>query len=146
MIWAWLACGPLIRYDDPIELPDEPPVITAHTVECKRDADRWAVAVDTQWWTGGGELWMTAGGAWFEDHGLRSTKAAGDGSEDHLEARLTIVPDWRDASPGSSTAFTCADTVGWRLFVLAQDGARADCVEDDPSGVLATIPELPACD
>lgn len=146
MIWAWLACAPIYDPGDPPPtIPPDPPEITAFEVACKADADRWVVTVDTARWTGGGALWMTTGGAWFEEHALRSTKAASDGSIDHLEAKLPIVPDWRDASPGSSTAFTCAEAPGWLLVVFDRAGAPADCRVDDPDGVLATVPDAPAC-
>ena len=147
MIWWLAACGPIYDPGDPApQIPPDPPVITAFEVDCKRDADRWSISVDTDFWTGGGALWMTTGGDWFERHAIRSTRAAADGSTDHLELKLPIVADWRDASPGTTTAFSCADDAAWQLIVFNREGDPSDCRFEDPNGALATVPELPACE
>lgn len=146
MIWLLTACGPLYNPgDSPPQIPPDPPTITAFEVACMRDADRWAITVDTALWTGGGAVWMTAGGTWSERHAIRSTRAASDGSTDHLDLKLPIVADWRDASPGSSTAFTCSDPTAWQLVVFTQAGEPADCRIDDASGALGSVPDLPPC-
>ena len=91
----------------------------------------------TDAWTGGGRLWWSADGDYRERHTVPSVSAARDGTDDRLVLELGIVPDWRDASPGSSTWFNCA-TPGLAavLQVLARDGRTvADCIAlgDEPT-------------
>jgi hypothetical protein len=112
------------RSDTPV------PAIVSASVECDGDAAEWSIAVETDAWTGNGEVWLSADGVYVETHGLDSVEAAGDGTSDRLELELDVEPDWRDVSLGSSTAFNCDEPgVAGVILVFTRTGDEtADCV------------------
>jgi hypothetical protein len=106
------------------------------------EAEKWSLEVKTEGWSGGGFLWMaeplydeepdTAGTYpyFIERHPFYSVGAEADGSADRLKLSLTAVSDWRDAAPGSSTRWLCADEERLSIWVevLGPSGnAVADC-------------------
>ncbi len=66
----------------------------------------------------------------IESHAVYSQTAASDGSADHLALELGIVADFRDAQPGSTSAWLCADAEALSYLVtvrLADGSDTADC-------------------
>lgn len=105
------------------------PLITGASVSCDAEAASWSFEVDADAWTGGGDLWLSIDGAYVETHELMSTGAAGDGSADHLERELDVVPDFRDVVADSTTLFNC-ETPGLLgvLRIFRRDGESvSDC-------------------
>ncbi len=124
------ACAPGPRLDPLPTVDPSAPRLVDHALTCDPEGATWSVVLRTDAWTGGGRLWWSADGSYRERHTVPSVSAARDGSDDRLVLELGIVPDWREASPGSSTWFNCA-TPGLAavLQVLARDGRTvADCV------------------
>jgi hypothetical protein len=105
------------------------PAIVSASADCNPQQAQWRFELDTDAWTGGGALLWSANGSWVEEHRLDSKEAADDGSSDHLELALTIVPDWRDQEANASTALNCETPgLGGVLTVFARDGKTvADC-------------------
>ncbi len=114
--------GPIPPADIPELAELEPPFIETLSMECDVDRERWRLEVETAWWTGGGRLLMTADGEYIEQHAVRSIRAAGDGTSDLLRLDLGFVADFRDVSPGSTTAFTCATQPSALFVLLDPDG------------------------
>ena len=91
------------------------------------DKAEWRLRIEATSWSGGGRMYWTPEGSYFEDHRVRSREAAADGSSDRLELDLDIVGDWREATQGVSTALRCTDDPDF-LFVLRDlDDDDADC-------------------
>ena len=105
------------------------PALTAATQSCDIDDAEWHFTAEADAWTGNGQVILSADGLYVEAHGLRSKTADGAGAWDQLSLDLNIVADWRDASPGSSTAFNCATPgLAGILRIFALDGqTEADC-------------------
>ena len=126
------------------------PAITAVTWSCDVDSATWSFAVDTTGWTAGGVLWITADVDRAEKHSMPSTKAASDGSTDHLELSLGVVSDWRYAVWGSTTGWRCIDEpeLSFLVGIYAEDGSgQADCRTWGASAdIWAQIPGGPTCD
>lgn len=102
----------------------EAPTVTAAEVTCNATDEEWTFSVDASAWTGGGDLWMSTDGVYVETDELTSTAAAADGTSDHLELDLDIVPDWRQVSKGSSTFFNCGTPGLEGVFVVYErDGS-----------------------
>jgi hypothetical protein len=109
-----------------------PPTIEAIRWECDATEARWRFELDALNWTANGDLWLAEGTDYVEKHALRSVEAARDGSWDALALELDIVPDWRDASTGSSTAFLCdpptLEAISFRAVIYTPGGEeQADC-------------------
>jgi len=105
------------------------PSLTAVSVTCDVADAEWGFTATTDAWTGNGQVLLSADGAYVEKHTMYSKSAAADGSADALALMLTIEPDWRDVTVGSSTAFNCneAELTGI-LRVWSRDGTeQADC-------------------
>ncbi len=131
MIW-WLACAGPVPSADTAAIATDPPVITSGSWDCSAEDDRWSFTVDTRFWTGNGSVLLSVDGVYVEEHGLRSTESAADGTADHLELELGIEADPRDASPGTSTAFLCdvstREDLSGRFSVSAPGSSEeADC-------------------
>ena len=125
-----------------------PPEITALDWGCDVDAEQWSFTVDTTWWTGDGRVWMSRGGDPSERHGLGSTRAASDGSTDHLVLTLGIVADWRDAVSGSTTRFRCddADKLSYLVLVYTRDGGDVGDCRRWGDDVWSEVDGAPGCD
>jgi hypothetical protein len=132
---------------------DEPATIASVAFGC--DDEGWRLVVDTEHWTYGGRLYMGSESASIESHRVYSTSAAADGSSDHLELELGIVADFRDAQPGSTSAWLCSDApeLSYLVTVLLADGSdRADCrtwgvdpaIFEEPCEVVIETPKPPA--
>ncbi|MDP2315384.1 MAG: hypothetical protein Q8P41_20975 [Pseudomonadota bacterium] len=108
---------------------DVPPAITTASVTCDATVPRWTFAVQTDAWTGNGQVLLSTDGEYVEKHTLYSQSAAADGTSDTLELKLTVEPDWRDVTLGSTTVFNCnePDLTGiLRVWTRAGD-EEADC-------------------
>jgi hypothetical protein len=133
-------------------LYSEPPSIESISWGCSASEASWSVEVSTLEWTANGDLWMAKATDYVEQHDLRSVSAAHDGSWDQLELELDIVSDWRDASPGSSTAFLCDDAtvaeISFRLVVYTPGSEESsDCRSWGALPTLFdTIEGVPACE
>jgi len=105
------------------------PQFTDVSVSCDADAAKWHFTADTDAWTGNGQVILSADGNYVEAHGLRSKAADAQGAWDQLSLDLSIMADWRNASPGSSTAFNCLTPgLSGILRVFEVDGStEADC-------------------
>lgn len=111
------------------EIPDRVPAIVSASVTCDADDAVWRFVVETDAWTGNGQVALSTDGDYVERHTMYSASAAADGSADHLELELDVVGDWRDANAGSSTAFNCQEPdLAGVLRVYTRDGDDvADC-------------------
>ena len=107
---------------DPLDTTS--PQIVDASVTCDVATAQWSFALDTDAWSGGGKLSLSADGEYVEQHTLTSTSAAADGTSDRLERDLAIVATWRDAAKDTSTAFAC-DAAGLAgiLDVYSRDGS-----------------------
>ncbi len=129
MLLLLLAC----QSASPSPVPDEkspgPPSIVAASYACNSLTARWTFLVDTDAWTGNGQVVLSDDGNYIEVHPLRSLEAAADGSSDRLTLELGVVADWRDVSPGSSTAFNCNEPgLAGLIRIFATDGQTpTDC-------------------
>lgn len=110
-------------------LPDAPPSITAVSVECDVGDAEWQLIVETDAWTGNGQLLLSDDGVYLEKHPVYSRASAADGSADELTVALAVVPDWRDVVLGATTYFNCSTPeLTGIVRVFTQDGtAAADC-------------------
>ena len=110
--------------------PDAAPAITDASVACDARLATWTFLIETDAWTGNGDLWLSTDGAYTENHALSSIAAAADGSSDQLRSTLSIVADWRDVVPSARTWFNCGTPeLAGVLRVRARDGSRVtDCV------------------
>jgi hypothetical protein len=105
------------------------PEITELEWSCNEEEAQWEFVVSTDAWTSNGELWMAAGEL-AEKHDIVSVGATADGSADKLRLRLDVVPDWRDAEPGSTTRWPCSDVerLSFLLWIHhPQSGNGTDC-------------------
>lgn len=111
------------------EVPDRVPAIVEASVACDADDAVWSFVVETDAWTGNGQVALSTDGVYVERHTMYSVSAEADGSADRLELELDVVGDWRDASAGSSTAFNCQEPdLAGVLRVFTRDGDDvADC-------------------
>jgi len=121
----WSPGGP-----EPLEL--DPPLIASFELTCDVDEGRWRLEVESLSWTGGGRLYWSPDLAYVERHWVRSVSAEPDGSADRLVLDLHIVGDWREASPGSSTAIRCAQNPDLVFVLYDYEGESADCVAEGP--------------
>ncbi len=103
--------------------------ITSLSIACDGGTGVWTIDAETDAWSGGGRLTLSADGAYVEVHPIRSVDAALDGSSDHLHAELSVVGDFRDVSVGGSTWFNCGTPDLQGLFIVnSRDGERVtDC-------------------
>ncbi len=115
--------------DSATEIPDAVPAITEATATCESGEARWSFSVTTDAWTGNGQVVLSVDGEYVEKHTMYSTSAAADGTRDELALELSVVPDWRDVTLGSSTAFNCGEAaLTGILRVWKRDGSgEADC-------------------
>ncbi len=131
------ACAPRPRLDPAPTVEPGAPQLIAHVLTCDPESATWSVVLVADAWTGGGRLWWSTDGDYRERHTVPSVSAARDGTDDRLVLELDIVPDWRDASPNSSTWFNCeTPRLAPILQILARDGRTvADCLAlgDDPA-------------
>lgn len=129
---ALLACAPRGAADTAsAQVEDTPaPTLTDVSVDCDDSRAEWAFAATTDAWTGNGQVVLSRDGAYVERHTMYSVEAEADGSADRLALELDVVPDWHDASAGSSTYFNCgtADLAGVLRVWTRDGGAVADCV------------------
>jgi hypothetical protein len=119
---------PLIRH--PVE--ERSPTITTASVSCKTTETggaTWEFQVETDAWTGNGEILLSKDGVYIEDHPLDSVSADADGAWDKLEATLTVVADQEDMNAGSATWFNCQEPrLSGILRVFEQTGElESDC-------------------
>lgn len=123
------ACAGGKDADTGIDPTTRPPAITAASVECTSEDAQWRIEVTTDAWTGNGQLLLSTDGAYVERHPLYSKSASADGTSDRLDLTLSIEPDWRDVTLGSSTVFNCHELdLAGVLRVFTRDGAEvADC-------------------
>lgn len=103
--------------------------ITSLTVMCEGGSGVWTIDANTDAWSGGGQLTLSANGTYVEAHPIPSVDAALDGSSDHLHTELAVVADFRDVSVGGSTWFNCGTPGLQGLFIVySRDGERVtDC-------------------
>lgn len=128
------------------------PAITDIQGDCSVDEQTWTFDVMTDAWTANGNLYLAADTLYMERHPLVSLEAAADGTSDHLQAQVTIQADWRDASPGSATAFQCNpstwDTLNFRVVVYTPGTSEVgDCRSWGPAPEnLDSFASVPACE
>jgi len=135
----WSPGGP-----EPLEL--DPPVIETFELTCDVDAGRWRLEVETLSWTGGGRLTWSPDLSYVERHRVRSVSAEPDGSADRLLLDLDIVGDWREASPGTSTAIRCVQDPDLVFELYDPEGVRADCVAEGPHpATFMSLEGIPDC-
>ena len=131
MLLLALACAPTTRpAHDSGPYFDGDPTITSVTWACDTDGAEWDFEVTTEHWSGGGVVWMARDAENIEKHSVPSKEAAPDGSTDRLALSLSIVPDWRDATLGSSTRWLCSDepSLSFLLEMAKADGSlSSDC-------------------
>lgn len=133
--------------------PEDPvyaiPALVSVEVSCDAEDAEWSFIAEADAWTGNGQVLLSADGDYLERHDLYSASAAADGTSDRLELRLEVVADWRDAGPGSSTAFNCeAAGLAGVLRVYERDRREvADCraFGEEPERWSGWEPET-ACD
>lgn len=117
---------------------------------CDAERSEWLFTIETDAWTGGGTTWIARGAERYEEHRIRSVKAAADGSSDILELELDVVADWRDASPGSSTAWRCSDAASLTFLVAIKETSgddQTDCRTWGASPELwAAFADIPDCE
>lgn len=135
--------APLGRPPDPVELV--PPAILSLEWTCDVDEDAWRLVVETDAWTGGGNLWLSPDAEYVESHPVRSVRAAADGTSDRLRLDLAVASDWRDVAPGSSTAVGCGEDAAWVLVVNDTDSAVSDCRYGGDVALMA-LDGIPDCD
>lgn len=92
---------------DPLDGPA--PRLVSVALACDVDTATWTATLEADAWTGGGVLYMGLDADTLEEHRMRSVEASAEGDADLLEMTLSIVADWRDAAPGGSTRWRCAD-------------------------------------
>ncbi len=115
---------------DTATLPSEDaPTITSASVVCDPVDARWQFSVETDAWTGNGQVLLSTDGDYVEKHTIYSQSAAADGTADSLALTLTVVPDWRDVALGGSTVFNCneADLTGILRVWTRTGDEEADC-------------------
>ena len=130
--------------------PLGPPTIAAARLSCDPEARRWSLEVATESWAGGGELTWSSDGRYVERQpGLRSVRAARDGSADLLRLDIPMVVDFREAGEGN-TALGCDAEPGGRIAVQDLERDLVDCVRfgDDPRvrDAVPAPPAVPDCD
>ncbi len=119
--------------EDPAPLYEGPTEITSLTWTCSASEDTWTIAVETTGWTSGALLSWSPDGRYVEEHDLRSTAAAADGSADSLNLELDIEADPGKFTRSSSTALLCDATtqedLSGRMAVYdpVDGGLEADC-------------------
>ncbi len=115
-----------------------PTALESVEVDCDLDNAKWSFDVTTAGWSGGGEVLMSRDGDYLEIHHMPSVEATRDGTADRLSLTLSVLADWRDVTPGSSTIFNCAEPgLAGLLRVFHRDGEEvAGCAA---FGVDATI-------
>jgi hypothetical protein len=127
---AWLV-GCVAPGTLPADAPVDPvlttPAIAAMSVGCDPEASQWTVAAEATSWTGGGKLYWTVDADYVEVHPVGTKTAAPDGSSERLELVLPVAADWREVTPGGSTAFHCSDDVKWRFVLMDLDEVIVDC-------------------
>jgi hypothetical protein len=124
------ACATVTNPENEGPFFDDPATIDALVFGCDEKAATWTLEIDTEHWTAGGRLYMGTDANDLESHRVYSTSAASDGSSDHLELELGIVADFRDAEPGSTSAWLCSDQLDLSYLVtvaLADGSDVADC-------------------
>jgi len=97
---------------------------------CDPEESKWSFEMNTEQWTGGGQIWMGKSSTNAEAHKIKSIEAAEDGSTDRLKLTLSIEEDWRAATRGSSTRWFCSDipTLTFLATVYASRGSEVtDC-------------------
>ncbi len=143
-----LACappGPGPRPDSDTTAPADP-VLVDFALSCSLADERWTLTATADAWTGGGTLSWSADLTRVEVHEVRSVSAAPDGDADALRLVLPIVGDWREASPGSSTAMRCRQNPSYVFVLRALDGEASDCATGGPDpDALAALPGVIAC-
>ena len=133
-------------------LYDAVPSITDIDGTCSVDAQTWTFDVTTNAWTANGNLYLAADTLYLERHPLTSIEAAADGTADHLQAQVAIQADWRDASPGSATAFQCNpstwETLNFRVVVYTPGTSDVgDCRSWGPApSNFDSFSSVPPCD
>jgi hypothetical protein len=131
MIFFWLACTsfPLKATESGPDYTGEP-TITAVRWSCDAEDNRWVFTVDTEQWSSGGRVWLGRSSVSNESHPLASIEAAGDGSADQLQIKLSVATDWRTANSGSSSQYTCEDKWNLSYIITVHDteqGHTTDC-------------------
>lgn len=129
MLLALLACAapPIDTGRTPIEYVS--PAITVASAACDPNDPGWTFEVATDAWTGNGQVYLSADGAYVERHPMYTVGAAYDGTSDALRLVLGIAVDFRDVVAGSTTVFNCnAEALTGVLQVFERDGRTvADC-------------------
>ncbi len=124
-----------------------PPALVELAWSCDADDEEWLLTATADAWSGGGALYLTVDGDYIEAHGVRSAEAAADGTSDELELELGIEADWREVSPGSSTAFTCGDAPSALFLLYDLEGDASDClIIEEPAVAWQDIEDGPSCD
>ena len=154
MIALWAACTTPTNPENEGPFFDEAATIAEIAFGCDEKAATWTLVVDTEHWTYGGRLSMGMDATDVEAHRVYSEFAAADGSTDHLELELGIVPDFRDVQPGVTSAWLCSDAPALSYLVTVQlpDGSDvADCrtwgvdpaIFEEPCDVVIDPPDPP---
>lgn len=146
---ALLACGPPPGHDPSgQEWPVlEPPQAHCLWVSCDVDEELWTVEVQATSWTAGGELVWTLDGDYLELHPMRSVAAEADGSGDLLRASLSLTGDWREVSPGASTAMRCSDSPDLVVALFdPETESLSDCARQDRGMDWSMVEGAPACE
>lgn len=129
---------------------DGAPGLVGLALTCDQDAARWDLRVETDAWSGTGELYMTEDGAVVERHTVRAVESAGDGSWDCIDASLGQAARPEEAAQGSTSRWLCREEADLSfLFVVSDTDGEAwtDCVVWGANPALwADVAGVPACD
>ena len=145
MLLALLACAapPVDTGREPIEYPS--PTITAATAEGDPNEPGWTFEVATDAWTGNGQVYLSADGAYVERHPMYTVGAAYDGSADALRLELGVAADFRDVGEGRMRrVYRLTDAVGRAVY--AQTGgflARQGRARSSSAARRKSVPSSP---
>ncbi len=149
MIWFFISCLPeLAPTDMPPDFTFVDPEIRFIEWACDMDESTWSFYVETNGWTGNGHVWMSQNAEVTEKHILYSIGAERDGSADYLELNLSIVADWHDAKPSTSTRWRCSeqDELSFLVRVLHPEYATQSACRYWGNYIWESVPSGPECD
>ena len=140
-----MSCWPPPNIEGPPDYVDGTPEIVAFTSECVVEKDRWELALEASFWTGGVDTFWSVDGVEVETHSLKTDRYAEDGTGEFLSLTLDIVVDPADVSNGT-TAFSCGDDPSATLVMYETDNQPVACM-DFGSDVVdwSAVPDLPEC-
>ena len=140
-----VACVPPANTDGPPDYVDGTPEIVSFTAECNVKEDRWELALQASFWTGGVDPRWAVDGEVVELHTLKTDSYAEDGQGEKLSLNLSFVLDPAEVDNGN-TAYTCADDPSAHLVLYETDGSPIICMDFAAEAVdWDTVPDLPEC-